>query len=161
MSTRVRQYRKNIRRFYAVVGKAVLAGYVQWKEYKRFWERGYFDRLGASGGSGIGERVQGGEPTPPQERALEIMTHDREYLTLCRRIEKAQQIIDSLPEEKKAILESYCWSGNPWHECAGSLGKGRSAFFQTIADMEVQVGRAWDGDGNGVDAWDEKDEGGG
>ncbi len=42
------------------------------KEYKRFGERGVLRQVGI-GGSGIGEGA-GGRATPPQERALEIMT---------------------------------------------------------------------------------------
>lgn len=144
-SERVREYRKNARKFYAVLGKAIISGYVQWQENKRYWERGYFDRMGISSGE-MGDRIQGGDRTPPQDRALEIKTKDREYIKLCKKIEKAENIMQSLPEENQIILHSYCWGGTPWHEVSDAVNRSKSGFFSTIAEMEVRVGKMWEGE---------------
>lgn len=144
--SRTKQY-KNLRKFHGILGKAVIAGYIQWKSNKSSWEMGYFEGMGYASGGTSGERVQGGDNTPPQERALEIKTNDKSYNALCRRIKKAEAIFESLDKNRKAILDIYCWGGAPWHACAHAIGqKSRTGFFSAVGELEVAVGKAWEED---------------
>ena len=135
-------YKRNPRRIKVLLGKSLIADYVDWLEWRKWYDRG-FERQGIVSAGLSGERVEGGDHPPIQERVMEAKRRDREYSGLCRRIEVMAQILDGLNEEQRYILDSFVWRGIPWYDVAKVLNRSKTSFFRAVSDVEEIVGEKW------------------
>lgn len=136
-------YRKNPRRLKILLGKSLIAGYVDWLEWRKWYDRG-FERQGIVSAELNGMKVQGGDHPPVQEKVMTAKLRDREYSSLCRRIEKMSQILEGMTEEQQYLLDSFCWRGVPWYEVAKVLNRSKTSFFRAVSEVEELVGEKWE-----------------
>jgi len=95
-------------------------------------------------GSPLDEHVQGGEKKTQQEILLELKERTPEYVSLARKIERMERILDSLDETQIYLVENYHWRGVPWHELARTLNWSQTTFYRSVYNLEEIVGREWE-----------------
>lgn len=138
--------RQDLRRARLLLGRALIKSYREdWIPEKKKIDRIIEDMVSSTHWMEA-DPVQGGEKTPAGELLLQIKENNREYSALVRKIEKMAQIISTLTDEQRKIIDAYHWRGLPWYECAKILYKGQTTFFKAVYRVEEAVGALWYGE---------------